>query len=311
MQTKISYGKGNIALYRSYANPLNNLTPIPQSSYQGTNNNLFATDLTIEVFGDTFMPAYTEGDNSNVVATATMTNFALRKARLYEGATQEGFLAYLARELLTQYPQMESLRLSTKELPFIPAPITNDGGATITPSDRLFAPNHDSYGVASIDVERDGDGIKIVDHACGRVAMKLIKLTGSAFANFVHDEFTTLPDRNDRPLYIFLDMGWKYADVNNAVSDDHSNYIASQQVYDHVQHTFHDFVSMSIQHLVYEMGVRLFKTFPQMSEVWFDSQNRLWDTAAEADGDDKKVYMDPRPPFGKISLKLIRSEMDL
>lgn len=310
MDHKISYGKGNIALYRSYAKPLDGLTPIPESAFTGKNNNLFATDLDIEVFGDAFLPSYTEGDNSNVVATATMTNFALQKARLYPGATQEGFLYFLGQEMLKQYPIMESLRLTTKELPFIPAPITDDSGKTIAESDRLFAPNHDSYGLASLDVTRgDDDQIKITDHRCGRLDIKLIKLTGSAFADFARDDFTTLPDLKDRPLYIYLDMGWRYSDVNNAVSDNHSHYIHAQQVYDHLQHTFHDFVSMSIQHLVYEMGVRLLNRFPQMGEVWFDAQNRLWDTAAQAEDETAKVYMDPRPPYGKIALKLTRDDL--
>lgn len=309
MENKISYGKGNISLYRTYATPLTGLRPIPESSFVGQSNTLFATDLHIEVFGDVFMPAYTQGDNSNVVATATMTNFALQKAREYTGATQEGFLYFLGQSFLNQYSQMEALRLSTKELSFVSAPITNDSGATVTQSEKLFSPNHDSYGFASIDVTREDGDIAITAHECGRLDMKLIKLTGSAFADFPRDEYTTLPDLKDRPLYIFMDMGWRYTDVNDAITDDYSKYIAYQQVYDHVRHTFDDFVSMSIQHLVYEMGIRLLKTFPQMNEVWFRAENRLWDTAAKVEGEKEKVFMDPRPPYGEIKLKLTRDDL--
>lgn len=310
MDNKIFYGKGNIALYRSHAGRLTGLTPIPESSYTGQDHSLFAIDLDIEVFGDTFMPAYTKGDNSQVVPTATMTNFALQKALGYTGATLEGFLHYLGQEMLAQYPQMGSLRLTAKELPFHAAPITNDSGQTVEISDRLFAPSHDSYGFASLEIEREGDGIKVTGHQCGRHDLKLFKLTGSAFANFVHDSYTTLPDKIDRPLYIFMDMGWRYGDVSDAVSSDHSRYIASRQVYDHLQHTFHDFVSMSIQHLVYEMGIRLLRRYPQMSEVWFKAQNRLWDTAAEAQGVEARVFMDPRPPYGMIGLNLTRADLE-
>jgi urate oxidase / 2-oxo-4-hydroxy-4-carboxy-5-ureidoimidazoline decarboxylase len=305
MDDKIYYGKGNIALYRSYASALKGLNPIPESAYTGQQNTLFAVDLDLEVFGSIFMPSYTEGDNSMVVPTATMTNFAYKKALGFEGATLEGFLHYLAQEYLSQYPQMESVRLSAKELPFIAQPITSDGGATVAASDRLFAPSHDSYAFAQLSVDRTG----ITDHQCGQLNMKLIKLTGSAFANFVQDEYTTLPQRNDRPLYIYLDMGWRYEDANDAVSDDHSRYISAQQVHDHLIHTFHDFVSMSIQHLVYEMGIRLLRRFPQMGEVWFKAQNRLWDTAADSPDSDAKVYMDPRPPYGMIGLKLTRDDL--
>jgi urate oxidase len=312
MDHKIQYGKGNIALYRSYAAPLTGLTPIPESSYVGQSNTIFGVDLQVEVFGDIFMPSYTQGDNSMVVATATMTNFAFQKALSFTGATLEGFLHYLGEQYLAQYPQIEAVRLSAKELPYVQQPITSDGGATMTPSDRLLAPSHDSYAFAQLDMTRGEYDIRTTAHECGQRDMKLIKLTGSAFANFARDEFTTLPQRNDRPLYIYLDMGWRYTDVNDAVSahGTHARYIPAQQVHDHVIHTFHDFVSMSIQHLVYEMGVRLLKRFPQMSEVWFSAQNRLWDTAAESPETEAKVYMEPRPPYGMIYLKLNRADLE-
>jgi len=309
MKHTISYGKGNISLYRTHAKPLTGLPSILQSAFTGQPSTLFTSDVEVEVFGDTFLATYTEGDNSQIVATATMTNFILQKARLYPGSTQEGFLYFLGTQMLKQYPVMESLRISAKELPFIAAQITDDGGQTVTPSDRTFAANHDSYATVALNLERHDDALQVATHDCGRLGMKLVKLTGNAFANFQRDEFTTLPQRNDRLLYIFMDMGWRYVDIQDAISDDHSRYISAQQVYDHVQHTFHDFVNMSIQHLVYEMGVRLLKTFPQMGEVWFKAQNRLWEVAAEAEGENAKVYMDPRPPYGMISLKLTRDEL--
>jgi urate oxidase / 2-oxo-4-hydroxy-4-carboxy-5-ureidoimidazoline decarboxylase len=306
MHSNIYYGKGNIALYRSYATPLTGITPIPESPYVGQSNTIFGVDLDVEVFGDVFMPAYTEGDNSKVVPTATITNFAFKKALDFTGATRENFLYYLAQQYLAQYPDMESVRLTAKELPFLNQALTDDAGKTSTASDRLLAPAHDSYGYAQITMNRNG----IISHECGLYNNKLIKLTGNAFANFPRDEFTTLPDRIDRPLYIYMDMGWRYGDVQDGISDTYSRYIPSQQVYDHITHTFHDFLNMSIQHLVYEMGVRLLRRFPQMGEVWFKAQNRLWDTAAETPDSTAKVYMDPRPPYGMIGLTLSRSDVE-
>jgi urate oxidase len=66
---------------------------------------------------------------------------------------------------------------------------------------------------------------------------------------------------------------------------------------------------MSIQHLVYEMGTRLLERFPQMAEVTFEAQNRLWDSAFVSEADERiKVYTDPRPPYGSIKLTLGRDE---
>ncbi|MCZ4492544.1 MAG: pucL, partial [Conexibacter sp.] len=41
---------------------------------------LLAADVSMEVLGQGFLPAYTDGDNTNVVATDTMKNVILRRA---------------------------------------------------------------------------------------------------------------------------------------------------------------------------------------------------------------------------------------
>ena len=112
MRTEISYGKGQVSLYRTYAQPLSGLAPIPESAFVGRDQTLFALEVDVQVFGQNFLPAYTEGDNSNVVATDTMKNFIHTQALAYEGATLEGFLAFLGRQFLGAYPQMQALRVS-------------------------------------------------------------------------------------------------------------------------------------------------------------------------------------------------------
>src|SRR5947207_6250000 len=107
-----------IPLYRAYAAPMSGLKSIPESGFTGRNNILFAAEVDVEVFGDNFLPAYTEGDNSQVVATDTMKNVVQRLALDYDGATLEGFLSFLGRHFLDTYPQMHSLRLTARELPF-------------------------------------------------------------------------------------------------------------------------------------------------------------------------------------------------
>ena len=78
---------------------------------------------------------------------------------------------------------------------------------------------------------------------------------------------------------------------------------------DLIQVVFHRFVSNSIQHLVHEMGERLLERFPQLAEVSFAAQNRLWDTATVSESNPKvKVYTDPRPPYGLITLTMRRDD---
>ena len=150
MTAEISYGKGHVSLYRTYAKAMEGITAIPESSFTGKPNTLFAAKIDVEVFGDNFMPAYTEGDNSNVVPTDTMKNFVLSQALEYDGATLEGFLFFLGQRFLETYPQMQRLRLTGREQPFEAPPVPRSDGSSFEPSNVLFSRSHNSYGMGGL-----------------------------------------------------------------------------------------------------------------------------------------------------------------
>jgi len=299
---QISYGKAQVPVYRVYATPLTGIPAIPESTFTGRENNLFAAQVDVEVFGENFLPAYTRGDNSNVVATDSMKNFIIRHALSYEGSTLEGYLELLGHQFLATYPIMERLRMSGRELAFTPAQVPVNGGH-FGDSSVLFSRSNDDYSEASMDFDTIDGATTITAHECGRVGMQLMKITGSAFTHFVRDDYTTLPERGDRPLYIYLDAHWKYGDV----TDMQARYIPGEQVRDVIQVVFHEFVSESIQHLLHKMGKRLLARFPQMAGISFSGQNRTRDPMAVSETDAKrKVYSDPFPAFGSIRLTMSR-----
>lgn len=308
--SSIGYGKAAVSVYRFSAEPLK-VSAIPESPFRGRTGELFAAEIDVEVLGGPFEPAYTEGDNHNVVATDTMKNFVLRYALSFEGATLEAFLYGLGGAFLETYPDMEKLRLVGRELAFEAARVPEGDG--FAPSPVLLSRSRGDYGAAELVLARTQGGAEIVEHACSRLEVQLLKTTGSSFSSFPRDAHTTLPEMNDRPLFIYLDTFWRYRDPAHAFlpsshlssSQGLTHYVSSEQVRDLLAATFHDFNSRSIQHLVYEMGVRLLARFPQLAEVRFEAQNRLWDRAFEAEDDSiRKVHTDPRPPFGRIGLTL-------
>jgi urate oxidase len=304
---EISYGKASVPIYRVYATPLTGITPIPESTFRGRDNTLFAAEIDVEVFGNNFLSSYTEGDNRQVVATDSMKNFVLRHALTFDGSTLESFLNLLGRQFLATYPQMESLRISGREIPFAGVSVPQSGSTSSGASNVLFKRLHEDFAVSMLDFARDGSDSIITAHQCGCVGLQLFKVTGSSFTRFVHDDYTTLPERSDRPLFIYLDVQWKYADVSAMLSSSLTQYVPAEQVRDVVQVIFHEFVSESIQHLVHEMGLRLLARFPQIAEVSFAGQNRTRDPIVASDTDPKvKVYSDPFPAFGLIKLTLSR-----
>jgi urate oxidase / 2-oxo-4-hydroxy-4-carboxy-5-ureidoimidazoline decarboxylase len=259
----IHYGKDAISVYRA-----------------DEACNLFAAEVELVAYGDVFLTSYTEGDNSQVVATDSMKNFIHSRALDFGGDSLDEFLAFAGRCFIERYEHIERVTLDGHELTF-----ERRGGV-------LYQQTYADRGTAWLDVGREG----LRDHRSGRERVHLVKLRGCAFTGFIRDEYTTLPEAEDRPLFVHLDVRWKHADFEKRVP--------TVAVRDALAATFDDFVSESIQHLVHEMGVRVLERFEDIEQIEFVAQNRLWDTALTGDG--AKVYTDARPPFGVIHLTLRR-----
>ncbi|HYK97387.1 MAG TPA: urate oxidase [Candidatus Acidoferrales bacterium] len=258
----------------------------------------FAAEADVDVFGERFIESYTQGDNREVVATDTMKNFVYATAAEFDGRSLESYVAFLGRRLLSTYPQMERIRVTAREVPLDAAhglPGSSEVVFRMTRTDRA---------IAHADFARDGDKVTVSAARSGIEAMRLLKTTGSSFAAFARDQYTTLPELADRPLTIVMDAHWRYADVHDAVGEG-TGHVASEIVRREIEVTFHDFNSKSIQELVHEMGQRLLKAFPSLSTVEFSAENHTPDRVADGKGD-VTVFAEPRQTFGKIGLVLRR-----
>ena len=258
----------------------------------------FAAEVDIDVFGERFKASYTEGDNREVVATDTMKNFVYATASRFTGRSLEAYVSFLGRELLTTYPQMEQIRVTAREVPLDPGYV-HDGA-----SDIVFRMTRTDRAVAHADFAREGSAIAMSHARSGIEGMRLLKTTGSSFAAFARDGYTTLPDLTDRPLTIVMDAHWQYGDTRDAAGDG-KGHVAVDVVRRELEITFHDFNSKSIQELVHEMGQRLLKAFPSLSAVEFGAENHTPDGVADGKGD-VRVFAEPRQTFGKIGLVLRR-----
>ena len=250
------------------------------SVYRIAGDRLFACKVDTMLIGRAFVPSYTEGDNSMVIATDSMKNFVFRTAVEFDGDALEDFLFELGSRLLERYEHVDSVDMHGEEVTF--------GRKSGVVLQRLY----DDYAVADVAVARDGARYEW----SGRKGLHLIKLSGSSFAGFVRDEYTTLPDTYDRPLFIHLDVQW--------INSDPARRASGEKVRDLVVETFSSFESASIQHLVHEMGVRALDRFAEIGSISFRAENRLWDKADEVES--IVVYTEARPPFGVIDLTLQR-----
>jgi urate oxidase / 2-oxo-4-hydroxy-4-carboxy-5-ureidoimidazoline decarboxylase len=310
MQRTMCYGKADVWVYRTYLKPLTRVQAIPESAFSGRRNILFGLNVKTAVEGEAFISSFKDGDNTLVVATDSMKNFILKHAGDYAGATQEGFLEFVGRRFLETYPQMMCIKISSEQIPFdeLPVPTNN----SFEPSPLVFRYSLNEQACAAVEVKRIEKEIVTANHQSSLKGLKLLKVRGSSFYGFVRDEYTTLPESHDRPLFIFLNIEWRYCDFEGARGDTPAGYVAAEQVRDIAYTVFHEENSPSIQNLIYRIGRRILERFPQLVEVRFESNNRTWETVLDKipASEEGKVFTEPRPPYGFQCFSMTREDLE-
>ena len=310
MKRTMSYGKADVWVYRTYAKPLTGIRSIPESAFTGRRNILFGMNVKVAVEGEAFFSSFKEGDNSLVVATDSMKNFILKHAGDYQGSVLEGFLEFVGHRFLETYSHMTGVHISGEQISFedLPVPTNN----SFEPSPLVFRYSLNEQASSSIEVKREKDEIATTNHVSSLKDLKLIKVKGSSFYGYVKDEYTTLPESFDRPLFIFLNIDWRYNNLEDARGNTPDGYVAAEQVRDIAYTVFHEENSPSIQNLIYRIGTRILERFPQLLEVVFESNNRTWETILDEipASQEGKVFTEPRPPYGFQCFSMTRDDLE-
>ncbi|WP_424765515.1 factor-independent urate hydroxylase [Paenibacillus sp. sgz302251] len=302
------YGKGDVLSYRTYAAPLS-VEPIPESAFTGEKNIIFAHNIKFSVSSEVLLTSFTKGDNTQVVATDSMKNFILRLTAQYEGSTTEGLLSFISKRFMERYPHIDAVEVSADRMPFLAVSIAEETG--LRNSELVFRRSRNEHASAAMKWNRGADALELEVHENALSHIQLIKVSGSSFYGFVRDEYTTLPESYDRPLFIFLDIFWTYTDAEDSFDSKRGRYVASEQIHDIAHSVFHSTNTPSIQYLIYRVGQRILKRFPQLSQVRFESNNRTWETIVEpADPSSAGVYTEPRPPYGFQGFTMTREDLD-
>jgi len=303
----MNYGKEKIRVYRTYGTPLEGIEPIPESAFDGRPNTLFGMDVRVQVEGEAFLPSFSEGDNSMLVATDSMKNFVHHHMGEYEGATLEGFLEYIGATLLETYEQMESVEVSATELPFEERMVP--GGDGFEESELVFAVSDGESAYGELALDDEGDSVALGDQRSGVTDIELVKVKDNSFTGFVQDEYTTLPERENRTLYVAMDIFWSYTDAEDALGEEPERYVPAEQVSDIAQAVFDELDVNSIQELIYQIGLRVLERFPQLETVSFEANNRTWIGVRDDLDGDAKVLREPDIPTGFQQFSMDRDDL--
>jgi urate oxidase len=206
-------------------------------------------DVQVSLAGD-FDRSYSAGDNRLVVATDTMKNTVnvLALEKLEEQT--ELFGLDLSRHFLEKYAHVSEVTIETSERVW--ERLTADGKPSLT---NFLAPQKYTP-ICEVHATRADTRL-----ASGVQDLVILKSAGSAFADFHRDEFTTLPETQDRILATRMASKWTFAtkpaDYNKANED----------ILNAMLECFVANDSPSVQKTMYDMGLAALNRCPEISDV--------------------------------------------
>ena len=208
-------------------------------------------ELEVQVLlaGD-FESSYSSGDNHLVVATDTMKNTVnvLAFEKLEEQT--EPFALSLSQHFLEKYPHVSTVSIETSERIWQRLTADSQPSPTNFLAPQKFTPICEVH--ATRTQTRLTSGIR---------DLIIMKTAGSAFAEFHRDEFTTLPETQDRIMATSMAARWTFA----ATPADYNK--TNGDVLDAMLDCFVANDSPSVQKTMYDLGIAALNRCPEISEV--------------------------------------------
>ena len=245
-------------------------------------------DLQVDVAlqGD-FAAAHVEGDNTGLLATDTMRNTAYALAAEHLTGAIEPYALAVAERLLTVGPSVREARVRVTEHPW--ERLESDG----RPEPHGFRRAAGGDRVATVTCTGTGARFE-----AGIEDLLVLRTTGSGWAGFLREEYTTLPDTDDRILATVLTARWCYAGGAELDFDGLWRGVRAA-----VLTAFCDHYSPSVQATLYRMGEAVLRAEPEVERIHFSLPNQhhlLYDLDRFGLENDNQVFQATTEPYGLI-----------
>ncbi|QBX56167.1 urate oxidase [Nocardioides seonyuensis] len=242
-----------------------------------------------------FTAAHVEGDQSQVLPTDTQKNTAFAFAKSHGIASPEDYGLALARRLLEAAPSATGATVRVEEYAWDRILVDGVG------HDHAFVRRGGEVRTTEVDVSTSGAQV-----TSGIKDLVVLKSTGSEFKGFLRDEYTTLPDADDRILATSLAATWRYADAVerdwNAVHDDVRTLVLA---------TFATTYSRALQQTLHAMGSAVLEAHGEIAEISFSAPNKhhfLVDLEPFGLENPGEVFIAADRPYGLIEATVCRED---
>ena len=215
-------------------------------------------ELTVQVMleGD-FDRAFTDADNSTSLCTDTMKNVVNIVAREELTAGPEDFSVAVAKRLLQRYDSVATATVTAHE--------TVWNRLEVDGAEHPHAFTLDANGKPFARVVM-ADGATSVES--GVSGFTFLKSTQSGWANYIKEQYTTLPETDDRIAATAMEATWRW----NARP---ASYVASNRaILEAMLKEFATTYSHSVQDSLYRMGTAALAAAPEIAQVSLACPNK-------------------------------------
>lgn len=215
--------------------------------------------VTTSLRGD-FASAHVVGDQSKTLPTDSQKNTVFAYAKQVGVRQIEDYALALATHFVDDVGPVRGAHVEVKEYAW--ERIVVDGRG----HDHGFVRKGQEVRTAAAAV--DGTGAEqTVTIESGLENLVVLKSTGSEFADFLHDAYTTLAETHDRVMASSLSVRWTYIGTD---VDWETSYDEIRQTLLETYATVH---SLALQQTLYEMGKAVLERLPTVAEITLIAPN--------------------------------------
>ena len=241
-----------------------------------------------------FQPAYLVGDQSNVLPTDTQKNTAFAFAKSVGIESIEAYGLALARHFVNDVEPIEGARIEIEEFAWERAVVEG------VEHDHTWVRRGQETRTAAITVDATGEYV-----IGGFKDLIILKSTGSEFAGFLNDQYTTLQETHDRVMATSLTVKWRFT------STDVDWNAAYPRIKEIMVREFANLQSLALQQTLWHMGKAVLDEFPDVAEMRLVAPNKhhfVYDLAPFGLENAGEVFIAADRPYGLIEAQVLRDD---
>lgn len=248
-----SYGKSNVRFTKVIRN--------------GSVHEVIEASVDVVLEGD-FEKSYSDGDNSQVVATDSIKNTVYVLAKETEFSEVDTFADVLVQHFVNTYPQVKRATAAIEQTMFARIPLNGQ------PHDHAFTGGQQEQRIAGSSFAEGDDSVQ---HWAGVTGLVVLKTTASEFHSFVDDRFRTLKDATDRIFATTVEATWhRLSDDGNGdggqpMDDPTGNY---EKVKTAILEVFATHHSLAVQQTLQVMGEKVLEVCSGIDSITLTMPNQ-------------------------------------